>query len=408
MINPSVTGIFDTQANAVTLNGIISGGGNLTKNGSGALTLNGANGYTGSTTINSGTVQLGNTTALGASGGNLTLIAGTLFLNGQSPTIGVLNGAAGTLITNGSSSVASTFTIGENNQATTYAGSFQNGSGSGGLTVALAPPISGTGSTLTLSGSSTFAILNVYGVNNTFSYLSTVISTGTMNLTNSIAIGDNWDATLVQNGGLINDAGNLLVGHGVSPAGPDGMFILNSGTTIVATNIQKWRGSNTGGIYLNGGVLETGAIFNGGNNQFGSLVGDDGVMNLFINGGTIENLANGGFLFADSVQGSQAARYELNVEIGSGATINTNGISTTSQRPLLDVTGSSSAGLLTINGGGTMILTGTGSFTGTTLLSGATLKISRDGNLGVAPGSVVGNQLDINNGTLNFSSMLTG
>ena len=58
-INSGVTGTFDTQANAVTLTGIISGSGALTKVGAGTLTLTASNTYTGATVVQAGTLKLG-------------------------------------------------------------------------------------------------------------------------------------------------------------------------------------------------------------------------------------------------------------------------------------------------------------------------------------------------------------
>ena len=339
--------------------------GGLTKNGAGTLALNAANLDTGTTTINGGTVILGNATAM--NGNALVLNSGTLNVNGQGTTglalgnqgfpqqtIGILSGGTGAVITNGGPTSQLTIT---ENQSSTFAGSFTTGTG--GLYVT-AYPNAGTNNTLTLSGSSTVDGWSTDMASDPAGNL-TVLLTGTLNVVNGGGVDtarDN-DATFIVSGGLLNSTGNFLVGHSGSVSQADTTFILNSGT-VTAGTVQKWRGSNTGGVYLNGGVFETGQFMNVGNPSFTSLVGDDGVMNVVLNGGTIENTLNGGILFEDGVTAGYATRYDVNVEIGSGATINTNGLTTTSQRPFLDVTGSSSAGLLTINGGGTMILTGPG------------------------------------------------
>ena len=65
-INPGVTGTFDTQANAVTLSGIVGGSGSLTMIGSGTLTLLGSNTFSGGTTLSSGTLNFGNLAAWAA------------------------------------------------------------------------------------------------------------------------------------------------------------------------------------------------------------------------------------------------------------------------------------------------------------------------------------------------------
>ena len=59
--------------------------------GAGTLSLGGTNTFTGSLTINSGTLQLNNSSALGTSGAIVTLNGGTLDLYGYSPAIAALN-----------------------------------------------------------------------------------------------------------------------------------------------------------------------------------------------------------------------------------------------------------------------------------------------------------------------------
>ena len=52
--------------------GVIGGTGNLTKVGTGTLTLSGSNTFSGVTTINAGTLQLGNGGATGSIAGDVT------------------------------------------------------------------------------------------------------------------------------------------------------------------------------------------------------------------------------------------------------------------------------------------------------------------------------------------------
>ncbi|WP_313388032.1 autotransporter-associated beta strand repeat-containing protein [Achromobacter aegrifaciens] len=67
----------------LTLNGVVDGPGSLIKNGASNLTLNGVNTYQGGTTLNAGTLTLGNNQALGPGGltvgGNSTLTANNAF-----------------------------------------------------------------------------------------------------------------------------------------------------------------------------------------------------------------------------------------------------------------------------------------------------------------------------------------
>ena len=59
-----------------TFGGVISGSGALVKQGSGVLTLSGANTYTGATTVSAGSIQAANATALGTTAGATTVSNG--------------------------------------------------------------------------------------------------------------------------------------------------------------------------------------------------------------------------------------------------------------------------------------------------------------------------------------------
>jgi len=79
-INLITAGTLDTEAN-LTLTGLISGNGTLTKTGAGMLTLSGANTYVGGTIISGGTLGVSSNANLGGSAG-LSLDGGTLALIG--------------------------------------------------------------------------------------------------------------------------------------------------------------------------------------------------------------------------------------------------------------------------------------------------------------------------------------
>ncbi len=73
---------IDAAAATLSLSGILSGGGNLTKAGPGTLILTGANTYTGGTNVNGGNLQLGDgATSNGSVVGNITDNAGLIFAN---------------------------------------------------------------------------------------------------------------------------------------------------------------------------------------------------------------------------------------------------------------------------------------------------------------------------------------
>ena len=138
------TTLGGSGAGAITLSGIITGGGTLTKTTSGNLTLSNVNTYSAGTTVSSGTLTLASKNGLGT--GALTLAAGTIFQ--QSTFEG--NSAAGALpnaiVLSGSGYV----TINEPfSQKDVWLS--QGVSGSGGFSV------QGGGRSLTLTGSNTFS-----------------------------------------------------------------------------------------------------------------------------------------------------------------------------------------------------------------------------------------------------------
>lgn len=82
-------------SNALTLNGVINGVGSLTKNGTSNLTLNGMNTYSGGTTLNAGTLQIGDGGTSGSLGTGNVINNGNLILN-RSDNVIVTNNISGT------------------------------------------------------------------------------------------------------------------------------------------------------------------------------------------------------------------------------------------------------------------------------------------------------------------------
>lgn len=147
-------GTFSGASN--TVSGVIAGSGALAVNTAGTWTLSGTNGYTGTTTINGGTLRAGAAAGGQAFGLNsaMTLANGagaTLDLNGFDQTVGSLagGGSLGGAVLLGSG----TLNTGNNNTSTTYAGTL---TGSGGLLK------SGSG-TQTLSGSGSLGSTRLAG-----------------------------------------------------------------------------------------------------------------------------------------------------------------------------------------------------------------------------------------------------
>ena len=140
------TGFLTGAASRTHANTISGTAGILRKTGNGTVILSGINIYQGATSIQTGTLQAGSTSAFGSNSAvTLANVAGaTLNLNGFNNSVGSLagGGGAGGNVTLG----AATLATGGDNTSTSYAGII---SGSGGLTK------NGTG-TQTLTGANSY------------------------------------------------------------------------------------------------------------------------------------------------------------------------------------------------------------------------------------------------------------
>lgn len=241
-------GTFDTQAFNLGLSGVITGGGSLTKIGSGTLAPSGVNTYSGSTIINAGILSIGADTALGGSGGSITLGAGTLQTTaGISSARAVSLTGAGTIDTQGNTD--------------TFSGNF---TGSGSLAKVGAGTLILTG-TNSYSGGTTISAGTLQG--NTNSLQGNIADSGTLVFNQTFA--GTYSGVLSGPGSMIVQGSNALTISGASP-GFSGTTSVTSGQLIVngslsGSAIALSAGTTLSGIGVVGGVNSTSATIIVGN-----------------------------------------------------------------------------------------------------------------------------------------------
>ncbi len=210
-------GTIDTQANTLTLSGVIGNGtgttGMLTKVGAGTLVLSGTNTYSGGTTLSGGTLVAGNNSAFGI--GTLAMAAGT--------TLSFLDTANFTIANNIKISGDPTFTP--------PAGTTQTLSGV--ISDGILP------GTVEMSGAGILVLSAV----NTYTG-ATNVNSGTLDVTGSIA---SSSLTTVKSGTMLT--GNGIVGSTQIDSG--GTFAPGKpGTVGTAMTITGNLAFQSGAIYL--------------------------------------------------------------------------------------------------------------------------------------------------------------
>ena len=247
----------------------------LTKVGTGTLTLTGENTYTGETTINDGTLQLGNGGTTGSITGNVANNGILAFNRSDVVTFGGVISGAGSVQQNG---IGTTVLIGNN----TYTGGtiinggtlqLGNGGTAGSITgtvlnngilafnrsdfIIFDGLISGTGSLAKLgSGTLTLSDSNIYSGGTTIAGGTIVTQNASALGTGPVAFG-NGTALQVQN--LLNVNGNWTVFPGTASVSGGtvqtfGDFNLGGGGTLIANasfNIPGAANINSSGLVVN-------------------------------------------------------------------------------------------------------------------------------------------------------------
>ena len=441
-------------ANAATVlefEGAIVGSGRLRKTGAGVLLLSGANSSTGDTFINEGILRAGASNALGARGFSLADLAGTaLDLNGFDSTIGFLNGggASGGDITLSNAML----TLNWSGGSATYGGAI---SGSGGLIKngSISQSLTGcdssyTGSTVINGGILAISCLTDGGVASSIGASGAgagnlVINGGRLTYTGAAGSTDRQFTLGASGGNAIYASGTGAIAFTstapitFSSAGTAQTLTLggtNSGnnsfapqignngagiTSLTKTDAGTWvltnsASSYTGATRISGGVLGVDKLADGG---LASSIGASSAAasNLVIGNGStlrytgagdttnrlftlsagvtyIESSGTGAIVFTDTgpvtLQSNNQAR-----TIALGGTNSGN-------NTLAGSIGDAGSGITTLakNDGGTWVLTGNHSYTGSTNVNAGILSIGGGGTTGSIVSAIVNND-----GTLAFN-----
>ena len=361
----------------------------LAKTGLGTLTLSGANGYTGTTQIKNGALTLGAANALpadtiltlGNTTGNTT---GTFKLNSYNQTVaGLATAGTGTAnrIVNGNS-ITSTLTI--NNATDGAFGGILGGPGTYEDNFAVIK--TGVG-TLTLSGTNTFAG-------------NLTVSTGTLKLANNLALPFNTNKGNIQIDGTL-DLNNQSIGlNGLSGSGiilsstlgtPTITLGYNNQSSIFSGTIQNGSATSvavtktgTGILTLSGANLYTGVTtVSGGTLKIGNsaaLPFGVGKGDVALTGGVLD--LNGTSITINGLSGTSGINSSA---VGAPVlSVGGNNASSSYGGVITNLTGT--VGLTKI-GTGTLTLSATSNYTGTTTIKNGMIAITA--NSALPSGSVL-------------------
>jgi len=337
--------------------GLISGAGQVRKDGAGTLILTANNTFTGNTVVNSGTLQLGNGETTGAVGGNVEIAASTALVFDRSNNLthaGVISGSGqvkkkggGTLTLTGNNTYTGITTI--------TGGTLQiGGNGAAGTTGALAGDvIVGDGSALAFSRFDTYTYEGIISGSGQVQQKNLGRTILTRNHTYS-------------GGTVISAAGILQVGNG----GTTGSILGDVSITFAGGALAFNRSDDVtfGGLISGVGQVRhegTGKLIFTANNTYAGLTTISSSTVQLGNGGTTGSL--GGNVSLSSA--SSTLVFDRSDDFTQSGAI-------------------SGEGQVRQDGSGMVTLTGANNYNGGTFINSGTLRVGDGGTLGSLAGDV--------------------
>ena len=385
---PSSTNVSLTSSNSIlsmnipsliTLNGNITGLGEVIIGGTGTTILTGDNTYSGGTTLNSG-AELEISSPMNIGTGTVTFNSGFLTLtaafNGTLTNPMVLNGSGGTFETNSGSNVTLSGNISGGGGLTklstgaltlsgtnSYTGGTTIGGGDGPLTFATAESVP-TGGVISAGGSLFFTNPTGTATPGAISMIGPVTMNGAgtllMSSSNTYSGGTVFDAGIVQisappglgTGPLTFNGGTLevLSAFGIGTITPNATLNSSGGTIKTDTLAATFSGgfSGTGGLTISG----TGTVILSGSNSYMGTTNIASPATLEISStSSLPNnpVTDNGTLFFNNLAGTLTFTNDIsgtgNLNVGMNSTVILSGTNSYSGTTSI----SSSSGILQIN-----------------------------------------------------------
>lgn len=387
-----VNATFDTNGNAMSVAGIISGVGNVSKNGAGTLTLSGVNTYTGSTFAAGGTL---NVTGQLAATNSLILVGGAVTLDFRAATAPQNN------IVNSAASLA--FNIGAVNTA----------------------------------GVNTLTIQGKDGISNTQTFSSTNFANFASHL--NITAGTGGTVT-VNLGAITRSTPTITASTMTDPAGSTLDIAMGAGVTVTGTGTLAGSGANgiLKGVTINGNTWATtsGANVVGFTAYSSSLTSAGVNVDVGAVGGTLTADANtlrfnsagaatvtlGGT--TNSLRNLGAGGVLVTSAVGANTTTITGGVLSASSRRDIIFIQNNTAGILQVDsviaeqggqsygitksGLGTMLLTAANTITGPAVINEGTIIVTGNYVPSVSPTGTMANNANVITGLSSLAGIYIG